>query len=105
MGLRRSGDEPDDEQAKGHAHQAKKANLAVLQLQDLGEDMAPATRRDQGKQALKDENQAHGHPPGVGHGASQDQRAAAAPLLRMDLKKSDEGSTTMTSPLPLNVAL
>jgi len=105
MGLDRSGDEPDDEQAKGHAHQTEKANLAVLQLQDLGEDMAPAARRDQGQKALEDENQPQGHPPGIGHGAGRAQRPAAAPLLRMDLKKSDEGSTTITSPLPLKVAL
>jgi hypothetical protein len=45
--------ESEQEDTKQHRHQSEKPNLAIRKLRYLQESLAPATRRQQGKQALE----------------------------------------------------
>lgn len=92
----------DEQSPNDNTTESDESNLTVLHLSDAQHRFTPHRRRDKGQSALKQED----HP-----GDSQDrhQRRAADPALagsaafarppleRKYRKKSDEGSSTMTS--------
>src|SRR3990167_4621532 len=95
---------PPEHGADGDADQAEEAKLPVAQAQHVGEDAAPQGGRQQRQQAFEDQHKGQRGPEQLGHGvpgpsARLLHRDGATLLLRMPLKKSDEGSTTSTSDL------
>lgn len=91
--------------ARDDAAQPEKTDLAVAQAENLLEHAAPAARRDKGKQALQDKQAGQREPERAAVQETYFFGAAPAPEPRMALKKSDEGSTTITSLFLAKLAL
>jgi len=85
------------DQTRDDAAQAEEADLAVAHGEDLLEHAAPAAGREKGKQALEDKQAGQREPERAAVQEIYFLGAVPAPEPRMALKKSDEGSTTITS--------
>jgi hypothetical protein len=104
-----SGQECQQNQSDQDAAKAKKADLAVSQLEQLFKHPAPRSRRYQRQQPFNHQQQGQRLPKTVAVHRDYFLAGAAAlpepPELRMALKKSDDGSSTSTSLLRLKLAL
>lgn len=94
---------PDE--ARQHAAQPEKTDLAIAHAEDLLEHAAPAAGREKGKQAFEDKQAGQRQPERAAVQEAYFLGAAPEPELRMALKKSEEGSITITSPFLSKLAL
>lgn len=85
------------DKARDDAAQPEKTDLAVAHREDLLEHAAPATGRKKGKQAFEDKQAGQRQPERAAVQGAYFLGAVPEPEPRMALKKSDDGSTTITS--------
>ena len=105
--------QPKKGQTQQDAAKSEEAQLAVAQLHELPETAPPPAWRDERQDALDHQDQRQRAPEDFGaHGGSpaQDQRRGGAlpagvPELCMARKKSDDGSSTITSLFLLKLCL
>ncbi len=94
-----SAHQPEQQQPGNHAAKTEKAQLPILQRQQLLEHAPPAGGRQKRQQPFYHQHQGQRGPQTVA--VFQDYflaaGAAVLPLPRMALKKSDDGSNTITS--------
>ena len=92
-------------QTRDDAAQAEETDLAIAHAEDLLEHAAPATGREKRKEALQDKQAGQREPERAAVQETYFFGAVPAPEPRMALKKSDEGSITMTSLFLAKLAL
>ncbi len=108
-------EDPEKKEPQRDAAQPEEAQLAVTQLHELAEAAPPAARRHEGQDAFDHQHERERAPEGLsahantglcGFGRYRRAPAAAAPPeLCMARKKSDEGSSTITSLFLLKLCL
>lgn len=97
----------DPDQPGRHAAQTKKTYLAVAHAKNLFKHAAPTGWREKWKHAFDDQHARQSEPKRAAVQRAVYFLADAAPVpeLRMALKKSDDGSSTITSLFLLKLAL
>ena len=99
----------DADQSHSYTAQAEKADLTIIHFQNLLKHPPPARGGQKRHQPFKNKDNGNRRPEGVAvHGASYflpGGGVAPEPEPRMVLKKSDDGSSTITSLFLLKLAL
>jgi hypothetical protein len=93
------------DRAREDAAQTEEADLPVAHAENLLEHAAPAAGREERKQAFQDKQAGQRQPERAAVQETYFFGAAPAPEPRMALKKSDEGSITITSLFLAKLAL